>query len=79
MYCKDEIVNSVIKASVILHNIIRTWEGLFCEGAENYAANQSCHHILNDDAGRQRLSRVQRPRYQLADYFLTPAGAIPSQ
>jgi hypothetical protein len=25
------------------------------------------------------LSRAQRLRNQLADYFLTPAGAIPSQ
>jgi hypothetical protein len=38
------------------------------------------HHILNndDDAGRQKLSRAQRLRNHLADYFLTPAGATPS-
>jgi hypothetical protein len=68
-------LNSVIKASVALHNFIRTREGLFCEGAENYAVNQSSHHILNDDddAGRQRLSKAQRLRNQPADYFLTPA------
>jgi hypothetical protein len=36
--CKEETVNSIIKASV-LHNFIRTCEGLFCEGAENYAVN----------------------------------------
>jgi hypothetical protein len=59
---------------------IRTREGLFCEGAENYAVSQSSQHILNDDDdGRQTLSRAQRLRNQLADYFLTPAGAIPSQ
>jgi hypothetical protein len=58
----------------VLHNFIRTREGLFCEGAENYAVHQS-NHILNDD-GRQRLSRAQRLRNQLDDYFLTPAGAI---
>jgi hypothetical protein len=60
MCCKEETVNSVIKASVVLHNFIRTREGLFCEGAKNYSANQSSHHILNndddddddDDAGR---------------------------
>jgi hypothetical protein len=39
---------------------------------ENYAVNQSSHRILNgDDDGRQRLSRAQRLRNQLADYFLT--------
>jgi hypothetical protein len=43
--CKEETVNSVIKASVVLYNFIRTREGLFCEGAENYALNQSGHHI----------------------------------
>jgi hypothetical protein len=30
---------------------------MFCEGAENYAVNQSNHHILNDN-GKQRLSRA---------------------
>jgi hypothetical protein len=70
----------IIKASVVLHNFVRNREWLFCEGAENYAVNLSSHHILNyDDDGRQRLSRAQRLRNQLADYFLTPAGAIPSQ
>jgi hypothetical protein len=81
-------VNSIIKASVALQNFIRTWEGLFCEGAENHAANQSSHHILNYDGGgggdddddnaddRQRLSRAQLLQNQLVDYFLTPAGAI---
>jgi hypothetical protein len=59
---------------------LRTREGLFCEEAENYAVNQSNHHILNDDdGGRQRLMRAQGLRNQLADYFWTPAGAIPSQ
>jgi hypothetical protein len=38
--CKEETVNSIIKASVVLHNFIRAWEGLFCEGAENYTVNQ---------------------------------------
>jgi hypothetical protein len=42
---------------------------------ENYALNQSSH-ILNDDDGRQRLSRALRLRNHLADYFLTPAGAF---
>jgi hypothetical protein len=66
-------LNSIIKASVVLQNFIRTREGLFCEGVENFAVNQSSHHILNedDDDGRQRLSRAQRLRNQLADYFLT--------
>jgi hypothetical protein len=75
-------VNSVIKASIVLHNFIKTQAGLFCEGAENYAVNQSSHHILNGDnikARKQRLSRAPRLRNQLADYFLTPTGAIPSQ
>jgi hypothetical protein len=74
-------VNPVIKVSIFLHSFITTWEGLFCEGAEKYAVNQSSHHILNDeyDDGKQRLSRAQRLRNQLADYFLMPAGAIPSQ
>jgi hypothetical protein len=79
MCCKEETVNSVIKASVVLHNFIRTREGLFCEEAENYAVSQSGHHILNDDDGRQRLSRAERLRNQLDHYFQTPAGAIPSQ
>jgi hypothetical protein len=44
-----------IKASVVFYKSIRIWEGLVCETAENYAADQSSHHILNDDDGRQRL------------------------
>jgi hypothetical protein len=80
MCCKEETVNSVIKASVVLHTFISTREGLFCEEAENYAVNQSSHHILSDDdGGRQRLTRAQRLQNQLANYFLTLAGAIPSQ
>jgi hypothetical protein len=51
MCCKEETVNSVFKASVVLHNFIRTQEGLFCKGPDNYAGNQSSHHILNDDNG----------------------------
>jgi hypothetical protein len=63
MCCKEKTVNSLIRASVVLHNFIRTREGLFCEEAENYVVNQSSH-ILNDDVdddndGRQRLSRAQ--------------------
>jgi hypothetical protein len=53
--CKQETVNSVIKTYVVPHNFIRTHEGLFCEGAENYAVNEP-RHILNDDdddEGRQ--------------------------
>jgi hypothetical protein len=34
---------------------------------------------LNAGRRRQRLLSAQRLRNQLADYFLTPAGAIPSQ
>jgi hypothetical protein len=76
MCCKEETVNLVMKESVVLRNFIRTREG-----AENYAVSQSSHHILNDndDAGRQRLPRAQRLQNQLADYFLTPVVAIPSQ
>jgi hypothetical protein len=29
--CCKETVNSIVKASVVLHNFIRTQEGLFCE------------------------------------------------
>jgi hypothetical protein len=43
--CKEETVNSVFKASVVLHNFIRTREGLFCDEAENQAVNQSSHQI----------------------------------
>jgi hypothetical protein len=78
--CCKETVNSVVKASVVLHNFIRTREGLFCEGGENFAVSQSSYHILNEeDDGRQRLSRAQLLRNRLADYFLTSEGAISSQ
>jgi hypothetical protein len=70
MCCKEETVNSVIRASVVCHNFIRIREGLFCEGAENYAVNQSSH-ILNDDDGRQRLSRAQSLRNHLAELLNT--------
>jgi hypothetical protein len=43
--CCKETVNSVIKASVVLHNFIRIQGGLFSQGAENYAVNQSSYHI----------------------------------
>ncbi|PNF42334.1 hypothetical protein B7P43_G03679 [Cryptotermes secundus] len=60
IYCKEETVNSIIKASVVFYNFTGTREGLVCEGAKNYAVNHSSH-ILNDDGddGRQRLSRAQ--------------------
>jgi hypothetical protein len=45
--CKEDTVNSVVKASVVLHNFIRTQEGSFGEGTQNYTINQSSHHILN--------------------------------
>jgi hypothetical protein len=32
--CKEETVNSVIRASVVPHNFVRIRERLFCEGAE---------------------------------------------
>jgi hypothetical protein len=68
VFCKEETLNSIIKATVVLCNFIIPREGLFFEGAGNYAVN----HILNeDDGGRQRLSRPQRLRNQLTDYFLT--------
>jgi hypothetical protein len=51
---------------------------MFCQGAQNYAVDQSSHILNDDDKGRQRLLRAQRLRNHLADYFLTPAGAIPS-
>jgi hypothetical protein len=39
--CKEETVNSVVKASVVLHNFVRIREGLaFYERAENYAVNE---------------------------------------
>jgi hypothetical protein len=70
----------IVKASVVLHNFIRTREGLFFEGAENYAVNESNRLILNGvDNGRQRLLRAQLLRNQLADYLLTQAEAVSSQ
>jgi hypothetical protein len=50
---------------------------LICEGDENYAVNHSSDILNDDDDGKQRVSRAQSLRNQLADYFLTP-GAIPS-
>jgi hypothetical protein len=48
---------SIIKISVVLHNFNRPREGLFCEGAENYAVDKKNHHISNDDDdGKQRLT-----------------------
>jgi hypothetical protein len=77
---QKETVNSIIKASVISNDLIRTWEGLFCEEAENYRVNQSGHHILDeDDDERQRLLRAQYLLNQLPHYFLMPTGVISSQ
>jgi hypothetical protein len=79
IYAVKKKLSSIVKAFVVLHRFIRSWEGLFCEGGEYYAVNQSSHHILNeDDDGRQRLSRAHHMRNQLADYFLMPAGAMSS-
>jgi hypothetical protein len=73
-------VNSVVKASVVLHNFITTQEGPFCEGAQNYTIDQSSHHTLNEEDDEwQRLSRARHLLNQLADYFLMPAGEISSQ
>jgi hypothetical protein len=40
---KEETGNSIIEASLVLHNFIRTQEWLLCEGAKNYAVNQSSY------------------------------------
>ena len=36
----EETVNSIIIATVFLHNFKRTWEGLFCDVGESFTANQ---------------------------------------
>jgi hypothetical protein len=58
----------IIQASVGLHHFFRTREKLFCEGAENYAENQSSL-ILKEDDGRQRLSRSQRLRNKISSFI----------
>jgi NAD-dependent oxidoreductase involved in siderophore biosynthesis len=37
---EEETENSIIKASVVLHKLIRIWKGLFREVGKPLAANQ---------------------------------------
>jgi hypothetical protein len=78
--CEEEIVISIVKASVVLHSFVRMREGVFCEVDEISTVNQSAFPTEHEeDGGRQRLSMTQLLRNHLADSFLTPAGAIPPQ
>jgi len=53
-------VNSIVKASVVLHNLFRIREGLYCEMGEIFAASQSaCLSLSEVDDGRQRVLRTQ--------------------
>jgi len=36
---EEEIVNSIVRTSVVLHSLLRIREGLFRELGENFAAN----------------------------------------
>jgi hypothetical protein len=38
--CKEETAISIVKASVALHNVIRTQERVFCEVGESFAVSQ---------------------------------------
>jgi hypothetical protein len=76
--CKEETVISIVKASVILLNCKRIQDGVVCEAGKSFAVYQSAFPTENKEDGRQQtLTRAQLLRSHLADYFLTPAKAIP--
>ena len=52
---------SIVKMSVILHNLLRIREGLYCELGETFAASHSaCLSLSEVDDGRQRVLRTQQ-------------------
>ncbi|KAJ8936202.1 hypothetical protein NQ318_007356 [Aromia moschata] len=81
--CKEETINSVIKAACVLHNFIRIKQGIFTQPTETIADRQDQVHIPIEPMPQPQIirnhSEAQNIRERLCDYFLTPAGAIPYQ
>lgn len=82
MCCKEETINSVIKAACVLHNFIRIKQGKYIQPTE-FDANQDQIAVPINDMPQPEINRnyseAQNIREKLCDYFLKPAGAIPYQ
>ncbi|KAJ8937741.1 hypothetical protein NQ318_009151, partial [Aromia moschata] len=73
--CKEETINSVIKAACVLHNFIRIKQGIFTQPTETIADRQDQVHIPIEPMPQPQIirnhSEAQNIRERLCDYFLT--------
>ncbi|KAJ8954950.1 hypothetical protein NQ318_000380 [Aromia moschata] len=76
--CKEETINSVIKAACVLHNFIRIKQGIFTQPTETIADRQDQVHIPIEPMPQPQIirnhSEAQNIRERLCDYFLTLLG-----
>lgn len=80
--CKEETINSVIKAACVLHNFIRIKQGKYIQPTEFDVNEDQVAFPINNMPPPQinrNYSEAQNIREKLCDYFITPAGAIPYQ
>lgn len=79
--CKEETANSVIKAACVLHNFIRVKQGIFTQEKETdeFCEDHPPVSVNRVPEVNRNYSEAQNIREKLCDYFVTPAGAIPSQ